>query len=396
MNKTTYQPCLIVYIVWHPECKEGDAYAQRIYSLLNSDVNQPVSRGLGIPVFFRHVVTPQTGFPLEIDLDDARQSAVVVLVDDAMVAADDQWETYLQKLEQLTSVATSPHRLFPISLSANAFNLDVISETHFIRLHDLESDQRHRVLEGRLMHELCRLLMNQSRASADQNGCLSPAPVKLFISHAKKDGEHLADSIRSYVNQHLALKTFFDAVDIAPGYRFDREIDAHLKNAALLILLTDAYASRPWCRREVIRAKQLDRPMLAINAVKQGEERSFPYLGNIPTIRWDPDQTPPNPPNNTPQMQSTFNRMLREVLKHVYLKRHFENLADLFFNPSDTLLFSRPPELITLLNLKQKTQSRPKRLLYPDPPLGDEELNVLTQFAPDLHLTTPILLGRQV
>ena len=128
----TYQPSLIVYIVWHPEYKEGQKHAEFLYSLLTRNVKQPVSRGLGIPVFFRNVVSRVTGLPLAIKLDDAQQSAVVVLVDDAMVASEDGWNSYLQGLWRQTKDAASPHRLYPVSMSANAFNLDDIAETNLL------------------------------------------------------------------------------------------------------------------------------------------------------------------------------------------------------------------------------------------------------------------------
>jgi len=392
----TYKPRLIVYIVWHPEYKDGQRYAEFLYSLLTRNVKHPVKRGLGIPVFFRNVVSRDTGRPLEIKLDDAQQSAVVVLVDDALVASEDGWNTYLQDLWRQTKDGAYPHRLYPISMSANAFNLNDIAETNFIRLHDLNQDKRHAVLAGSLMHELCRLLLNKNKVPKQQITLPSPAPVKLFISHAKQDGQELANDIRAYVHRDLALKTFFDATDIAPGYLFANEIDANLKDAALLIIQTDSYASRPWCRHEVIKAKQLGCPMIVINAIKKGEERSFPYMGNIPTVRWNPDQVQNNSEVCETKMQYTINLMLREVLRNVYLRQHFKNLVDLFLEPPNALFFSRPPELMTLLNAKYETLNRENRLLYPDPPLGDEELNLLSQFAPELQLTTPILLGRQI
>ncbi|MDM8555732.1 toll/interleukin-1 receptor domain-containing protein [Desulfococcaceae bacterium HSG7] len=392
----TYKPRLIVYIVWHPAYKDGQEYAEFLYSLLTRNVKQPVSRGLGIPVFFRNVVSRDTDRPLEIKLEDAQQSAVVVLVDDAMVASEDGWNTYLHNLWRQTKDTASSHRLYPISMTPNAFNLDAIAETNFIRLHNLEPDKRRAVLAGNLIHELCRLMLNQNRATKQQTTPLSPAPVKLFISHAKQDGKQLANDIRAYMHRDLALKTFFDATDIAPGYLFADEIDANLEDAALLIILTDSYASRPWCRREVIKAKQLGCPMIVVNAIKKGEERSFPYLGNIPTVRWNPSPVQNNSDLCEAEMQTTINLTLREVLKNVYLKQHFKNLTNLFLEPPNALFFSRPPELMTLLHVKHATLNRENRLLYPDPPLGDEELNLLSQFAPELQLITPILLGRQI
>ena len=53
-----------------------------------------------------------------------------------------------------------------------------------------------------------------------------------------------------------------------------------------MIVLTDNYATREWCRTEVILAKEHDRPIVVVNALESHEIRSFPYIGNVPVIRW--------------------------------------------------------------------------------------------------------------
>ncbi|NVL83801.1 TIR domain-containing protein, partial [Escherichia coli] len=82
--------------------------------------------------------------------------------------------------------------------------------------------------------------------------------------------------------QHTELQTFFDANDIAPGHKFALEIFNSIEHSALVVVRTDAYASREWCRREVIEAKRRARPIVVIDALTKAEERGFPYLGNVP------------------------------------------------------------------------------------------------------------------
>ena len=48
-----YQQRLIVYVVWHPNFKEGPVIAGGLYDLLTRDSQKPIARGLGIPVYFR-------------------------------------------------------------------------------------------------------------------------------------------------------------------------------------------------------------------------------------------------------------------------------------------------------------------------------------------------------
>jgi len=61
----------------------------------------------------------------------------------------------------------------------------------------------------------------------------------------------------------------------------------------------------------VLRAKQLGRPVLVVDALKQGEARSFPYLGNTPTVRWL---------DGPACIDAAIGYLLREVLRTEYFK----------------------------------------------------------------------------
>ncbi len=391
MAQSHYRPRFTVYVVWHPDYQEGQEFADYIYSRLTRDVKQPISRGLGIPVFFRNTIAPDTGLPVPINFDDAQQSAVVVLVDDNLVISD-IWDEYVGELWRQIQISGTHHRLYPVSISPRAFNLEsAVPEVNFIRLHDLQTTDRPPFLMSSLIHELCRLLLNRSRISGATMTEQSSAPVKLFISHAKRDGLEIAERIRDYIHQHTALKTFFDAQDIAPGHSFAKEITGQLEDAAILAIQTDAYVTREWCQREMITAKRQERPIVVINALNEGEERSFPYIGNVPTIRWKihEDQS------YEADIQAVITLILYEVLKNVYLKQHFEDLRSLMLIPENSVLLSHPPELLSLLNIKNDCNlEQVSTVVYPDPPLGDEEVDLLSSFAPTLKLKTPTLLWR--
>jgi hypothetical protein len=120
-------------------------------------------------------------------------------------------------------------------------------------------------------------------------------------------------------------------------------------------VLTDSYASRAWCRREVLIAKKYQRPVVVVNAVRDREPRSFPYVGNVPVIRW----------NGEPE--EVIYGLLRETLRHA----HAVKILDLQKRPGDHLLPSGP-ELVTLVDF-----SADQKVLYPDPPLGQEELSII-------------------
>ena len=66
--------------------------------------------------------------------------------------------------------------------------------------------------------------------------------------------------------------------------------------------------------------------------------------------------------------------------------------------PSDTAAVGHPPELFTILKMggDGSQDGNPEResryVVYPDPPLGDEELGLLRQMAPRIHFVTPTML----
>ena len=181
MSQTHYKPRLTIYVVWHPDYDQGQRFANYLYSWLTRDVRNPVSRRIGIPIFFRNMSDAKSGAPLPIPFDDSHHTAVVALVDDHLVASD-AWDSYLGTLWEKTQSPNSPHRLFPVSISPYSFNLySDVPEANFIRLHDLDEERRPAVLARSLTHELCRLLLAQERTVVSSETGVSFAPVKLFF-----------------------------------------------------------------------------------------------------------------------------------------------------------------------------------------------------------------------
>jgi hypothetical protein len=85
-------------------------------------------------------------------------------------------------------------------------------------------------LTGKLAHELSRLLYHEPRVT-EEGTIQSTPPVKMFISHAKADGADITAAIRNQIHRDTSLKSFFDANDIAVGYRFSEELLAALQGA---------------------------------------------------------------------------------------------------------------------------------------------------------------------
>lgn len=245
---------------------------------------------------------------------------------------------------------------------------------------------------SKLVHELCRLIVSPPQAT-DAGTKISAKPVNLFLSHAKADGAEIAKDIKNYIEEDSALKTFFDANDIAPGYPFSDELKGAIETSALICIQTDYYATREWCLFEVITAKRFDRPVVVLNAVKEREPRSFPYIGNVPTMRWNP--------KDKSRLREVVYMALFEVLDNAYNDMFQKALLKLYTMPPGTHSVGHAPELFTILRLREKDKEygvapdsaeNTKYILYPDPPLGDEEIRLLQDLSPDMRFITPTML----
>lgn len=399
-----YRAALAVYVVWHPEFKRGEEVANRLYLHFAQDGSLPgIRRGVGVPVFFRSAPAGVAGAePAPIDLTQAEHSVVVPLVDTKMFEAADQgWECYFARLlPQLSD--EGPHRLFPVAFNPalrtwkNAFGptqslslrpdisrkADAQKAEAVKEMQENEVRQNTNVLHD-VTHELARLLLDKPRtAQASTQLRLSKAPVTLFLSHAKRDGEKLVTEILRYVADNTKLDTFFDRKTIGPGSDFAAELIGNMDGAAVLVLLTDFYASRPWCQREVLRAKQLGRPVLVVDALKLGEARSFPYLGNTPTVRWQ---------DGAASFDAAIGYLLREVLRTEYFRRYVESLKTLAGIDPTAHALPYPPELLTAVE-RRKNGPHASLYVYPDPPISAAEAELLANMDPTLRWSTPTLL----
>jgi hypothetical protein len=102
---------LNIYIVWHPEFIKGADYANFLYSELCRNYQKPMSRDLGIPVFFRSEPF-EKNTPVDINFELADRNAVVILAEDEMFE-DDSFSGYFKNL---VSRSSSNSRIFPVAL----------------------------------------------------------------------------------------------------------------------------------------------------------------------------------------------------------------------------------------------------------------------------------------
>ena len=351
---------LLVHLVFHPESDSARELARHIHRQFNGDGMVP---GLSVPTVFCEVLErnrPASG----CRFGHAERDVVIVLADDRL-SIDDDWSRFVGNVCE--SCKEPVARFLPVQLTSNAWPLDErMSGVNFARAFDQpEGEIRNSWIVRRIMVELCRYLSDLDPVAKSE----FKVPIQLFLSHTKVDlghGDQATQQVINCLKADQPIETWVDSGDIPTGSEFAKAIESGIARTSLLVILTDAYATREWCREEILLAKEHQRPVVVIDALNGYETRSFPYLGNVPRIRWDGDP------------QKGIDLLLKETLRHLHdtavLNRRKE---------TDDVVFARPPELATLVGMRRELT-----VLYPDPPVGIGEQKRLSKVG--VSFVTPL------
>ena len=366
-----------MHLVWHPDSAQSAAAARRLASHFARD-RFPVEEPHGLAVFEWSAPYPSSTSPPPILFHGATVHAIVVLID-AQIEADPAWTRYVRDLvggSTLAAGSSPPHyRLFPVAMSPTAGSLATSLGVQALRWHSWRGSFQAKL--GRLLREVTYAATRLLRAVAEQDFDLDSQvqPVRVFLSHSKHDpvGQRAANHVRSWLSNDVQLRAFLDVFDVPAGLPPDEILDRYVQQSAMLAIHTDTFSSREWCRREVLLAKETRRPMVVVDCIKQLDERTYPYLGNVPLVRLNP--------RDPKRVEPVVQLLLDEIFKHFLWKSRTASFARA--NP-DIEFFASPPELVTLATASRR-QPRPSRIVYPDPPLGNRESVLLNEFGPPVQ-----------
>ena len=388
---------LAVYVVWHPDYSAGSEIAELVYGHFRSERYKNVLGNMGLSVVFHSSPVPNAVLPPAIDLDGAETTAVIVL-SDSKLAGDSEWVNYIRNLAERTEARRFGSQLFPVTLEEKGLDIEIDQQAlRWDRWKGTDAERGQRLVRE-LVYAFSRMLRHylaHLRHPEDDDKGLEHylEKVQIFLSHSKhdSDGERIAEKIRDWLHQNSGLSSFFDMIDIPPGLHVQDVLNHQVKASAVMAVHTDSYSSREWCRREIIEAKRQNVPMIAINCMTDIDERGFPYMGNVPIVRMDP--------NETDRIEVVIGRLLDEVFKD-FLWRCRVELAGR--SNSGALFMPRPPELISLANpaftsfanaelisapaLSADANGTDPTIVYPDPPLGAEEEQLFEKIAPRVRL----------
>jgi len=355
---------LLVHLIFHPASDDARKLALSLHDALNDD---PAIPGLRVPTVL--AIEDGSGLPpTDYPLDEAERNVVVLLADDRMAIETTRlpsgrrtWPDFAGWLG--ARCGDGGGRLIPFQLTPDAWPIDARLESiSFLRAFLRNDDARAAWMARALVVEMCRYLRGEERG--DQ------APVRLFLSHTKQDVDSeppVFKEIAEHLDNRQPVRAWIDSGAIPGGSRFAEEIEAGVEDSALLILATRHYGTRPWCRREILLAKRHQRPFVVVDALTGVESRSFPYAGNAPKLRWEAGAA-----------ERAVDLVLKETLRHQHARLMLARMQ----RASDVVL-AAPPELATVVRLP-----RGSAVLYPDPPLGDEEMEELAPL--DLTVETPL------
>lgn len=304
--------------------------------------------GLDIPVYF------QTGDDsgLTSMADVGSEKTLILLLIDINMFCSSIWRGYVQNL--LKNNTDDKLKVVGVKLDSHAFTfLEGISKDQMIVLQSESIMDNIDEFKTRLFEFIIRYL-----------GGAKTEKVSIFISHSKRDkgntGEVMAKEVRQFLFADTKLRSFFDVNDILDGYQFDQQIKENVRESLILVLFTDTYSSREWCRIEALTAKEHMKPMVVVSQLQEGAERLFPYIGNVPSIVFHNDWRP------------VINLLLRTAIDYIYESQLLESLCD-----DHSTYLPYPPEAHSLSILGDDKTT----VYYPEPPLGNEEMEVLSSIA---------------
>lgn len=358
---------LRIHVLWADGSLEGKRTAEMISKHFDGLGMERDGVAYRVPV--RFVSAPWalgSRLPKAVDLARAKHNAVIVLNDDFMHEEAPAWDDYLVGTRAAMEARGKGDIYIPFgSASGEPIPVsDSARHTHYTRrdrwnrlTSETERDKR------LLLHVLVQIRRHLRMLKGDD----SKEP--LFVSHAKADGDRSARAIIDYIrstDNDVPLETFYDAMELNPGEDFEDRFKAEIGRGTLIAIVSDVYDSRPWCVFELTTAKRHRRPIVLADIGRVRISRTFPYGANLPRVRL------PEIGASTAWIDALLVEAMSEGLRcDIFEAQARKALA----HGVDALVLPRPPELFDLLD----TSTSPDTILYPDPPLGDIEANLVNR-----------------
>ncbi|OXT01970.1 hypothetical protein B7H23_03265 [Notoacmeibacter marinus] len=316
-----------------------------------------------VPVRFASVPwSDGTDVPRVVDLNRARHNAIILLHDEEMHDRRHAWNSWTAEVRAAIGARGKQDLYVPFGSSTGEppLEADMSENIQYQRRGGWGGFADDEARDRRLMLVLLVCVRDHIRRLS---GRTDREPI--FVSHAKLDGDRSARAIVDFINDSrdgLPLETFYDATELMPGEDYRERFRREVGRGTLLAIVSDVYDSRPWCVFELTEAKRRRRPIVLVDIGGRRISRTFPYGANLPRVRVNPD------PGGSAWIEPLLVEALSEGLRCDLFEKQASEAS-----PHDTLVLPRPPELFDLLH----RDSLPGKIVYPDPPLGNIEADLL-------------------
>lgn len=258
---------LSIYVVFHPKSKECRALAHSLHAWFRLSAEDGDCTETGLPIWFRSQLDEANSeFRPAVAWSEAACNVVVVLCDRHLVA-DPQ---YVHATERLVVAAkrnmskTSTSLLLPVEVHRCMHQLTFLTAEHnSMRLgHAADAlddgvpvdSPLFRARARQLRRLVTEAVVRQLQPEQAADGRLQRLSV--FLSHAKGDGLRIAERLRDSLAQFGQLQVWFDENDLPWGQQWSEPMQQKVsESAGFLAVVTDLYATRPWCRLEATTAR---------------------------------------------------------------------------------------------------------------------------------------------
>lgn len=361
---TTYFSATLLADEPDEERARAEQLGRELYDLLTRPTSDPLAWGPGIPV--RIATAPE-----HIDATEAEH--VVVL---AVLGADSAADEGARKraVGAFQRWGREGARTLPVLAHTNWRATEPELKAPILRELYTKQDPRRATINEILLF-LARTFAGDDNASAT---------TQLFISHAKVDlarTDKAAEKLHKYIVTETTGKAFFDKVSVLPGDELAEQLEREATQGVFVVVRGDLYSSRAWCRQELLFAKQKRLPIVTVELLSAGENRSATYSGNGVTVTWDRAAT-------DAAAAQVLTLAMVERVRHLFFQAEGRRVIDAAGLPSDTECLSRPPEVLDIVALRHRPESSIV-LLHPDPPLPVFERAVLEDCDKRVRTATP-------
>jgi hypothetical protein len=352
-----YESPLSINFIWNPFDDElAKPIIEEVSCSLSRDKEKPFSRSLNIPLF---IYSSSNGniAPKGQPISDSTITLIFVFTSENTVG-NKPWLSYVNSLQVSETI-----KIVPIALNRFGLNHEGSLEgLNCIRAYDWPHANYVPFALVAISHEIYRHGLH----SVDASKTGSSKSLKLFLSHSKVEtkGRSFTKTVKEYIDE-TNMRRFFDATEIAPGFSFASEIEKHIEDSTLIAFETDSYSSRYWCQREILHAKESERPIIIVSCLSSIEDRIFPASSNVPRI-----VVPSSDELSETTVLKILAASLIETIRFQYSLKLLKQYKNAGWIDKNSALLGRPPEIRQMFELSRKSI---KEACYPEPPIYSEE-----------------------